>query len=62
MKKKIRFKGWFRDLIIGVNVIYVLLLSADCMDIIIFTLSKLIILSAFLFNNFLLFKYSDLFD
>ena len=60
--KRIRFKGWFRDLIIGVNCIFALLLTADCTNIIIFTLSKLIILSAFLFNNFLLFKYSDLFE
>lgn len=60
--KRIKIKEWVKYILILINFIYVMLLSGDCENFIIFTISKVILLGAFLFNNYILYKYSDLFE
>lgn len=60
--KKVRIKEWVKILLLSLNAIYIVLLSAECDSFIIFTVSKIILMMGFLFNHLILTKYSDLFE
>lgn len=62
MKKRIKLKKWVIYALIIINCFLAICLTADCENFIIFTISKIVLLTAFLFNNSILFKYSDFFE
>lgn len=60
--KKRYLKQWVVNTLIIINFIAIMFMGADCDDMALFISSKLIALLIFAFNNYLLFKYSDLFE
>lgn len=60
--KKVRIKEWVKILLIALNFLYVMLMSADSSNFIIFTVSKIILMMGFIFNHLILTKYSDLYE
>lgn len=60
--KKRYLKQWVVNTLIIINFIAIMFMGADCDDMALFISSKLIALLVFAFNNYLLFKYSDLFE
>ena len=60
--KKRNLKQWVVNTLIIINFIAIMLMSAECDDTALFISSKLIALLIFAFNNYLLFKYSNLFE
>lgn len=60
--KKVRIKEWVKILLIALNFLYVMLMSGDCDNFIVFTLSKIILMMGFIFNHLILTKYSDLYE
>lgn len=60
--KKRYLKQWVVNTLIIINFIAIMFMGADCDDMTMFISSKLIALLVFAFNNYLLFKYSDLFE
>jgi len=61
MKKRV-LKKWLENLIIVIQVILIMLLGAECDNLAIFFISKLIFVSIFLLNHLILCKFTDLFD
>ena len=59
---KIRLRKWFKYYLITINCFLVLVLAGDMENIIAFTIKNVIGITLFLFNNYILFKYSDLFN
>lgn len=62
MKKSWKFKQWVVNTLIVINFITIMFMSGECEDMTLFISSKLIALVIFAFNNYLLFKYSNLFE
>ena len=60
--KKRRLKKWVVNTLIIINFMAILFMSADCDDMTLFIVSKIIALVIFAFNNYLLFKHSNLFE
>ena len=60
--KKRRLKKWVVNTLIIINFIAIMFMGADCDDMALFISSKLIALLIFAFNNYLLFKHSNLFE
>ena len=60
--KKRHLKQWVVNTLIIINFMAILFMSADCDDMTLFISSKLIALLIFAFNNYLLFKHSNLFE
>lgn len=58
----IRIRKWVKYYLIIVNCFLVLVLAGDMENILAFTIKNVIGITLFLFNNYILFKYSDLFD
>lgn len=58
--KKIYLKKWVEVVIIFIQVILFMILSSDCDDLKIFSVSKIIVLIIFVINSKILFKYSRL--
>ena len=59
--KKRYLKKWVVNLLLIVQVMLVLLLAGDTSNLTIFIISKIILLTIFLINHFILYKYSKLF-
>lgn len=59
--KKIHLRKWFKYYLITINCFLILILAGDMENIITFTIKNVIGITLFLFNNYILFKYSDLF-
>lgn len=59
--KKRYLKNWVVNLLLVVQVMLVLLLAGDTSNLTIFIISKIILLTIFLINHFILYKYSKLF-
>lgn len=59
--KKLRLRKWIKYYLIIVNCFLILVLVGDMENIIAFTIKNIIGIVLFLFNNYILFKYSDLF-
>ena len=62
MKKSWKFKQWVVNTLIIINFIAIMFMDAECDDMTLFISSKLIALLIFAFNNYLLFKHSNLFE
>jgi hypothetical protein len=62
MKKSWKFKQWVVNTLIIINFIAIMFMGADCDDMALFISSKLIALLILAFNNYLLFKHSNLFE
>ena len=60
--KKRHLKQWVVNTLIIINFIAIMFMSAECDDMALFISSKLIALLIFAFNNYLLFKHSNLFE
>lgn len=60
--KKRHLKQWVVNTLIIINFIAIMFMGAECDDIALFISSKLIALLIFAFNNYLLFKHSNLFE
>lgn len=60
--KKRNLKQWVVNTLIIINFIAIMFMGADCDDMALFISSKLIALLIFAFNNYLLFKHSNLFE
>lgn len=60
--KKRHLKQWVVNTLIIINFITIMFMGADCDDMTLFISSKLIALLIFAFNNYLLFKHSNLFE
>ena len=60
--KKRNLKQWVVNTLIIINFIAIMFMSSECDDTALFISSKLIALLIFAFNNYLLFKYSNLFE
>ena len=60
--KKRHLKQWVVNILIIINFIAIMFMGADCDDMALFISSKLIALLIFAFNNYLLFKHSNLFE
>lgn len=60
--KKRHLKQWVVNTLIIINFIAIMFMGADCEDMTLFISSKLIALLIFAFNNYLLFKHSNLFE
>ena len=60
--KKRNLKQWVVNTLIIINFIAIMFMGADCEDMTLFISSKLIALLIFAFNNYLLFKHSNLFE
>lgn len=58
--KKRYLKKWVEVVIIFIQVILFMILSSDCDDLKIFSVSKIIVLIIFVINSKILFKYSRL--
>ena len=59
--KKVRLRKWIKYYLIIVNCFLILVLAGDMENIVAFTIKNVIGITLFLFNNYILFKYSDLF-
>ena len=60
--KKRNLKQWVVNTLIIINFIAIIFMISDCNDMALFISSKLIALLIFAFNNYLLFKHSNLFE
>ena len=60
--KKRNLKQCVVNTLIIINFIAIMFMGADCEDMTLFISSKLIALLIFAFNNYLLFKHSNLFE
>jgi len=60
--KKRHLKQWVVNTLVIINFIAIMFMGADCDDMALFISSKLIALLIFAFNNYLLFKHSNLFE
>lgn len=60
--KKRHLKQWVVNTLIIINFIAIMFMGADCDNMTLFISSKLIALLIFAFNNYLLFKHSNLFE
>lgn len=60
--KKRHLKQWVVNTLIIINFIALMFMVAECDDMALFISSKLIALLIFAFNNYLLFKHSNLFE
>lgn len=60
--KKRHLKQWAVNTLIIINFIAIMFMCAECDDMALFISSKLIALLIFAFNNYLLFKHSNLFE
>lgn len=58
--KIIYLKRWVEVVIIFIQVFMVMILASECDDLKIFIISKIIALLIFMFNHFILYKYSRL--
>lgn len=58
--KIIYLKRWVEVVIIFIQVFMVMILASECDDFKIFIISKIIALLIFMFNHFILYKYSRL--
>ncbi|MEG2230113.1 MAG: hypothetical protein RRY22_04990 [Bacilli bacterium] len=61
-KEKRTFKKWVVNFLLILNFILIFYLSGDCENLTYFIVCKTIALSIFLFNNYMLYKHSDLFE
>ena len=59
--KKRYLKNWIVNLLFIIQVLLVLLLASDTTNLSLFIISKIIMLTIFLINHFILYKYSKLF-
>ena len=59
--KKRYLKNWVVNLLVIIQIMVVLLLSSDTSNLTLFIISKIILLTIFLINHFILYKYSKLF-
>lgn len=62
MKKRLKFKQWVVNTLVIINFIAIMFMCAEHDDMTLFILSKLIAVLIFAFNNYLLFKHSNLFE
>ena len=60
--KKRHLKQWVVNTLVIINFIAIMFMGAECDDMALFISSKLIALLIFAFNNYLLFKHSNLFE
>lgn len=60
--KKRHLKQWVVNTLIIINFIAIMFMGAECDDMALFISGKLIALLIFAFNNYLLFKHSNLFE
>lgn len=60
--KKRHLKQWVVNILTIINFIAIMFMGADCDNMALFISSKLIALLIFAFNNYLLFKHSNLFE
>lgn len=61
MKRRV-LKDWIEKLIISIQFIFLMLLAGECESTSLFIISKTILLSVFLINHLILWKYTDLFS
>lgn len=61
MKESRKLKQWAVNTLVVINFIAFMVMGADCDNMVLFISSKLIALLIFAFNNYLLFKHSNLF-
>lgn len=59
--KKRRLKKWFETVLIIINILAFIVLGSDSDSLSLFIVVHLVALAIFLFNNYLLYKYTDLF-
>lgn len=59
--KKLRLKKWAEKILIAINIIVLILMAFDFQNIGLFIISKVILITIFITNNILLYKYSNLF-
>lgn len=59
--KKIRLRKWFKYYLISINCFLILILAGDTENFLYFTIKNIIAICLFIFNHYLLVKYSDIF-
>lgn len=59
--KKRYLKEWVVYLLVIIQMMVLFLLSSDTSNLALFIISKIVLLTIFLINNFILYKYSKLF-
>ena len=60
--KRLRFKKWVEVSLIVINVLMILLMAAEVKDTLLFVVSHLGAAIVFVFNSYLLMKYTNLFE
>lgn len=61
MKRRV-LKNWIEKIIITVQFILLMLLAGECESNYVFIISKVILISVFLINHLIIWKYTDLFS